>query len=191
MKKILLIGGGGHCKSCIDVIEQENKYSISGILDFPEKIGNKILNYSVIGSDKDFEKYIHTHEFLITFANTKLFALRNEIYTKIKAVGGTFAKIISPRAYISQHATIGEGSIIMADAFVNVSVNIGKNCIINSKALIEHDCQIEDNCHIAPASVLTGGTYVRRDTFVGANATVVNAPLLEENIFIKAHSLTF
>ncbi len=33
MKEIILVGGGGHCKSVIDVIEQEAKYKIAGIID--------------------------------------------------------------------------------------------------------------------------------------------------------------
>ena len=44
MKKIILVGGGGHCKSCIDVIENENKYKIIGIID-EKKIF--LLNYKV------------------------------------------------------------------------------------------------------------------------------------------------
>ena len=41
--KIILIGGGGHCKSVIDVIEEENKYIIAGIVDKKElfKIDSK------------------------------------------------------------------------------------------------------------------------------------------------------
>ena len=35
-EKIVLIGGGGHCHSVIDVIEQENKYEIIGIIDTKE-----------------------------------------------------------------------------------------------------------------------------------------------------------
>ena len=31
----ILIGGGGHCKSVIDVIEQEAKFEIAGIVDKP------------------------------------------------------------------------------------------------------------------------------------------------------------
>ena len=31
MKEIILIGGGGHCKSVIDVIEQEGKFQIDEI----------------------------------------------------------------------------------------------------------------------------------------------------------------
>ena len=32
MKKIILVGGGGH-KSVIDVVEQEGKFKIAGIID--------------------------------------------------------------------------------------------------------------------------------------------------------------
>jgi len=49
--KLLLIGGGGHCKSVIDVIEQENKYAIAGIVDQKEFIGQNVLGYEIIGSD--------------------------------------------------------------------------------------------------------------------------------------------
>ena len=56
MKKILLIGGGGHCKSCIDVIEQDGTYEIAGIIDVEEKVGENILGYPIIGTDNDLEK---------------------------------------------------------------------------------------------------------------------------------------
>ena len=36
-EKIILIGGGGHCRACIDVIEQEGRFTIAGIVDVPEK----------------------------------------------------------------------------------------------------------------------------------------------------------
>ncbi len=32
-KNIVLVGGGGHCVSVIDVIENENRFNILGILD--------------------------------------------------------------------------------------------------------------------------------------------------------------
>ncbi|MDQ0969199.1 FlaA1/EpsC-like NDP-sugar epimerase [Flavobacterium sp. W4I14] len=42
-QKIVLIGGGGHCKACIDVIEETGEYEILGILDQKENIGKKTL----------------------------------------------------------------------------------------------------------------------------------------------------
>lgn len=61
MKPILLIGGGGHCLSCIDVIEQEGNYQISGIVDRAEKLGQTILEYPVIGTNNGLI-YLATHD---------------------------------------------------------------------------------------------------------------------------------
>ena len=35
-KNLILVGGGGHCRSVIDVAESAG-YTIKGILDLPEK----------------------------------------------------------------------------------------------------------------------------------------------------------
>ncbi len=53
MNDIVLIGGGGHCKSVIDVIEQEGIFSIVGILDKSEHLGSNVTGYPVIGNDSN------------------------------------------------------------------------------------------------------------------------------------------
>ena len=64
MKKNILIGGGGHCKSCIDVIEQEGKYRIAGIVDLPEKLHQKILGYKIIAIDDDLPRLVEVKKSL-------------------------------------------------------------------------------------------------------------------------------
>src|SRR5690606_32925171 len=108
-------------------------------------------------------------------------------YESLKEIGYKLPVITSPLAYVSRHAQIGEGTLIMHHALVNANANIGKNCIINSKALIEHDAQVGDHCHISTASVINGGVVVENNTFVGSNSTSKQ----EANLmgFIKAGSL--
>ena len=53
-EKIILIGAGGHAKSCIDIINAEGKYEIIGLVDNKKK-GSKIFNYKVLGDDKIFK----------------------------------------------------------------------------------------------------------------------------------------
>jgi hypothetical protein len=57
-KPLILIGGGGHCKSCIDVIEAAGDWEIVGILDQKFTKGQLILNYPVIGTDHDIDQLI-------------------------------------------------------------------------------------------------------------------------------------
>ena len=55
MKKIILIGAGGHTKSCIDTIENAyQKLKIHGLID-KRKSDKKLFNYKIIGSDKDLK----------------------------------------------------------------------------------------------------------------------------------------
>ena len=187
-EKIVLIGGGGHCHSVIDVIELENRYEIIGIVDTKENIGKKVLGYEIIGCDDDLVTiFLSCKNALITVGQIKTSDLRIKLFDKLKDIGFNFPVIISPIAYVSKHATIDEGTVIMHHALVNANVKIGKNCIINSKALIEHDCIIGDNCHISTASVINGGVTVKANTFFGSNATSKQA--IEIAGFIKAGSL--
>ncbi|QDM00876.1 NeuD/PglB/VioB family sugar acetyltransferase [Aliarcobacter butzleri] len=187
-EKIVLIGGGGHCHSVIDVIEQENKYEIIGIVDTKENIGKKVLDYKIIACDDDLETiFLSCKNALITVGQIESNKIRVKIYNKLKEIGFNLPAIISPLAYVSKHSFIEEGTIIMHHALVNANTKIGKNCIINTKALIEHDCVIGDNCHISTASVLNGGVRVKENIFFGSNATSKQS--IEIDGFIKAGSL--
>ena len=184
MQDILLIGGGGHCKSVIDVIEFENKYNIVGIIDKKELIGQNILGYKIIGCDENLKKLREKYQYaIIGVGQIKTPKIRIKLFELLKSLNYTLPTIISPRAYVSKYAFIDEGSIIMHDAFINVNAKIGKNCIINTKALIEHDAIIEDNCHISTGAIINGGTIVKENTFFGSNA------MAKEYIEIKAKSI--
>ena len=187
-EKIVLIGGGGHCHSVIDVIEQENKYEIIGIVDTKENIGKKVLDYEVIACDDDLKTiFLTCKNALITVGQIESNKIRVKIYNNLKKIGFNLPVIISPLAYVSNHSSIEEGTIIMHYALVNANTKIGKNCIINTKALIEHDCVVEDNCHISTASVINGGVIVKENSFFGSNATSKQS--IEISGFIKAGSL--
>jgi len=186
--EILLIGGGGHCKSVIDVIELEGKYTIAGVIDKKELIGQDILGYKIIGCDDDLEELYSTYKYaIVTVGQIKTNTLKVKLFNKLKKVGYNLPTIISPLAYVSKYTTIGDGTVIMHQALVNANVTIGKNCIINTKALIEHDCVVEDNCHISTGAILNGGVIVKENTFFGSNATTKEYITIDG--FIKAGSI--
>lgn len=169
-EKIILIGGGGHCKSCIDVIEQDGIYRIEGIVDIPEKLHQKIMGYEVIATDENLSELANDYEnFFITIGQIKSPDKRIQLFKTLQQLGVKMPVIISPLAYVSKHAVIGDGTIIMHHALVNAGAGIGCNCIINSKALIEHDAVIGDHCHISTAAVINGGVKIGTGSFLGSN----------------------
>jgi sugar O-acyltransferase (sialic acid O-acetyltransferase NeuD family) len=189
-ESIILIGGGGHCRACIDVIEQEGRFTIAGIVDVPEKKQHNVLNYPVIGSDADLTELIKSFpNVLITLGQIKSPARRMELFNDLMQMGARFPRIQSPRAYVSPHAHVAEGTIVMHHALINAGANVGRNCIINTKALVEHDAVIEDHCHISTGAIVNGGVTIGRGSFFGSGAVSKEYTSIPSNSFIKANSL--
>ena len=189
-EKIILIGGGGHCRACIDVIEQEGRFTIAGIVDVPEKKQHNVLGYPVLGSDADLEELIKTFSnVLITLGQIKSPNRRMELFNELKQMGAHFPMIQSPLSYVSPHAHLAEGTIVMHHALINAGAKVGRNCIINNKALIEHDAVIEDHCHISTGAVVNGGVKIGGGSFFGSGAVAAENTLIPSNSFIMANSL--
>jgi sugar O-acyltransferase (sialic acid O-acetyltransferase NeuD family) len=183
--EIILVGGGGHCASCIDVIEQEGRFRISGIVDLETNLHKKVLGYEIIATDNDlpglFKEYPY---FLVCVGQIQTASKRRELFHLIKNSNVTMPVVISPRAYVSQHAQVGEGTIVMHHAVINAGATVGVNCIVNTSAIIEHDAVIGNHSHIATAAVINGGAKAGSGVFIGSNAVCREMIVIEDECIV-------
>ena len=171
--KLLLIGGGGHCRSCIDVINKTKKYEIIGILDVAEKVGQRIDGVPIIGTDAELKLHLsNSDECLITVGQLGNSDIRQRLFQQIKASNGRLATIVSPTSTIFEKAEIAEGCIIMHYAIINAGAKIGMNTIVNSFALVEHDVQIGSHTHLSTRSTVNGAARVGDGCFIGSHAVI-------------------
>ena len=190
MKDIVLIGGGGHCKAVIDVLELEGRFNIIGIIDKSELIGKNNLDYQIIGNDSDLNNLIkHCNNALITIGQINSPQLRIKLFNRVLKSGFTLPSIISPRAYVSKKAHIGLGSVIMHDVVVNAGAVVGDNCIINTKSIVEHGSKIGNNCHISTNAVINGDVTVGDGSFIGSGVVTKEGISISANFFAKAGSV--
>jgi sugar O-acyltransferase (sialic acid O-acetyltransferase NeuD family) len=169
--RILLIGGGGHCHSCIDVIEVGGLYKIYGVVESSGSSVRSLLNYPVVGYDKDLPHLLKKCQYaFITIGQISTAINRIRIFNILKSLNAILPTIISPKAYVSDHSIIRDGSIVMHGAIVNAGAYVGDNCIINTQALVEHDAYIEPHCHVSTGARVKGGVIVRAGSFIGSGA---------------------
>lgn len=189
MKKIILIGAGGHCKSCIEVIESLEAFSIEGILDPNLLVGSTLLGYSLIGDDAMIPSLIKQgYAFLITIGQIQTSTSRKIVFDKIKQAGGTMITLVSPHAIVSKHAIIGEGTVVLHGAVVNADVVIRENCIINTSAIIEHDVQVGAHSHISTNAVLNGAVKIGVNCFIGSGSILVQGVSVDDDVIIGANA---
>jgi sugar O-acyltransferase (sialic acid O-acetyltransferase NeuD family) len=187
MENLILLGGGGHAKACLDVILSTKKYNVTGYIDMRESILSR-LGIPYLGQDTEISRFVKSAVFLITVGQISRSDIRNKLYQKLKELNASLATVVSPHAYVSPFARLGEGTIIMHDALVQFNALIGANCIINDKALIEHDAQVGMHCHISTGAIINGGVVVGNDVFVGSGAIIRNGIIISNNVVVGAGS---
>ena len=189
--QLILVGGGGHCRSCIDVIEQEGRFEIAGIVErSPHGETDDGMGYAVLGTDDDLSDVKKRYNYaLVTVGQIKTPEPRMRLYQLLKKFKFFLPAIVSPAAYVSRHASIGEGTIVMHQALVNAGARVGSNCIINTKALLEHDAVVEDHCHIATGAIVNGEVSIGAGSFFGSAAVSKQCISVPPKSFIKANSV--
>ena len=189
-KSLVLLGGGGHCKSCIDVIESTDQWQIAGVLEKENALNNAVLDYPILGDDTLIDTYVEEgFFFLITVGQIKSSDIRSRLYQSLQDKEAKLATIISPRAIVSRHAQIGKGTIVHHSSFINASSRIGENCIINSSANIEHDTVVGNNTHVSTGVILNGNVVVGNNCFIGSGTIISNGVIISDDVIVGAGSL--
>lgn len=173
MKSILLLGGGGHCKSILDSLNKLNHYDRIGLI-INENIALASQKVPIVGCDEDLKKLFDEgwdSAFISVggIGNTKI---REKLYSYIINIGFNVPSIVDPSAVIASNVQIASGCYIGKNAIVNADSCISECAIINTGAIIEHDCEIGKFSHIAPGAVLCGNVMVGFGTHIGARAVV-------------------
>jgi sugar O-acyltransferase (sialic acid O-acetyltransferase NeuD family) len=172
-ESILVVGAGGHAKACIDVIEQEGRFVVKGLVGLPDEVGSRVFDYPILGADADLPALLSDcKNALVAVGQIKTPEPRMRLFDQLQLIGCVLPVIVSPHAYVSPHAKLDAGTIVMHGAVVNARAVVGKNCIINSQSLVEHDVVIADHCHIATAATINSGVCVGMGTFLGSNSSV-------------------
>lgn len=172
-QEIILLGAGGHCKSCIEVISGISEYSILGIIDKDGSAIKNLLGHDILGTDKDLETIVKLcSNALVTVGQINSPEIRISLFERAKSLGFNFPVIRSHHSCISKSAQIGEGTILLHHVLINTSVKIGVNCIVNSKALVEHDAEIGSHCHVSTGVIINGGVIVEDRCFIGSGAII-------------------
>lgn len=170
---LILIGAGGHAHACIDVIEQHGQYRIAGLVGRPEEMHARHFGYSVIATDCDLPELAKEYQYaFIAVGQIRSPDSRIRLYQQATELGFQLPTIIAPAAYVSRHAAIGAGTVVMHHAIVNAGARVGNNCIINTRALLEHDATVEDHCHLSTGTILNGDVRIGAGSFVGSGSII-------------------
>ena len=171
MTKVVLIGGGGHCKVVIDNLKL-NDIDIIGILDDdPAAPGKEVMGYKIIGRIDQLSSYRGEVDYAVIAVTDPM--TRKVLDKKCSEAGIEQIGFIHPEAVISPSSRISEKAQVCAGAIINPEAELKDQAIVNTGAVVDHDCIVGEYCHIAPGVRLMGNVRVGQLSMIGASATVL------------------
>ena len=174
MRKLVLVGGGGHAKVLISALKKVGSYELIGYTDVRDS--GELLGIPYLGKDSILGKMKETIVnccAAIGVGKVGVNEKRMQFVDGLVGLGFRLPVVISPHAVVNEGVIIGEGSVIFDGAVVNTGTVIGRASIINSNSTVEHDCIIGDNVHVAPGANLSGGVSVGHNCMIGTGANII------------------
>lgn len=187
-KKILLIGGGGHCRSVLDSLLDSEVYDEIGIIDNTDSL---VLGISVVGTDDDVSRLMSEGwtDAFITVGSVGDTKLRRRLSEMVESIGMNIPTIIDPTAIVARDTELSAGVYVGKRAVINTGSRIGTCAIINTGAIVEHDCFIGEFSHISPGTTVCGQVCVGNDSHVGAGSVIRQQINIGNNVLIGAGSV--
>ena len=188
---ILVIGGGGHAKVLIELLEETHTYELVGIIDRGLTTNEEVLGYPVLGDDKTLKAMFSmgVHKAVMGIGSRGSNFQRAKVWKKAMDLGFNFPTLIHPHSYVSPRANISEGCQILVGAVVNTDVVIAPISVINTRVVVEHECKIGLNVFIGTGSTMCGKVIVGDHSFIGANACLLPDVEIGSNCLVAAGSV--
>jgi len=185
VKKLLIVGAGGHGKVVADAAEQMACWDLIEFVDlkFPELAA--CGHWTVIAKDLDqLTDSYRGADFIVAIGDS---TIRMKVFSECLALSNfNSITLIHPKAYVSDYAQIDIGTVIFANAAINVDVSIGRCCIINTGATVDHDCYLGDAVHVSPGANLAGEVSVGKESWIGVGACVKQQISIGDNAIVGA-----
>ncbi|MGI6249011.1 MAG: acetyltransferase [Acutalibacteraceae bacterium] len=172
--KILLIGGGGHCRSVLDTLLEQTGNEMIAVADDFLTPGTIVMGVPVIGNCFDLEKYrLQGYNLgFVAVGSVGRPRLRIDFYNRLEEAGFEQPNIIDKTAAVSKYTSLGKGIFVGKNSVVNAGATVGNCAIINTSVVVEHDCRLGDFVHLSSGTVLSGGVIVGDRTHIGANSVI-------------------
>lgn len=183
MKKLILIGAGGHAKSVADSINK-SEYELCGFIDSNKK--GMHMGLPILGTGLEDIPNCEKYSYLVSIGDV---GYRKLWFDRIRERRLNIINIIDSSAIISASAKMGIGNFVGKMAVINADAEIGNNNVINTKALIEHECKVGDHNHLSTNSVINGNVIVGNSVFLGSSSVCNGQLKIGSNAIIGSGSV--
>lgn len=172
MKRVVIIGDGGHSSVVADIVYSNPGMSVHAVLD--DRYKEVFREGEVIKGPVEYLPHlVENKQDIGVVIGIGSNLVRKRVVARVSVPRQSYITIVHPSAVVSPTAQIGAGTVVMPNAVIQAKTIIGDHAIINTGSIVEHDSKLDDYVHVCPGAVVTGGVHIGEGTQIGARASVI------------------
>lgn len=182
MKKLAIVGAGGHGKVIADIAQASGWKTIVFFDDLSTETNNGA--WPILGNFNTLMATLAEYDgVIVAIGNAEARWLKQSALTN---AGAKMITLIHPFSSVSKYAILGSGTVVMPGAVINVGTKVGEACIINTGATVDHDCEIGHASHICPGVNLAGSVNVGSFSWIGIGSSVCQGIRIGSRVLLGA-----
>lgn len=183
MKRVVIIGAGGHGREVAEIVRHQSQeggeLSALGFIDDNPSLRHQTIDgLPVLGDWTWFEGVSRSEIAVICAVGSPQVA--RHLAQRAVSIGLSFINAISPLAYVSPYAKVGDGLVMFPHTVANSGSLLGDHCILNVSATVSHDTKISRYSNINPGAHLAGNVSVGEGCYVGMGANIIQGKSIGE-----------
>lgn len=193
MERLYIFGAGEFADIAANYFSEENRYRLEGFVVDDELLASsgETLDGKPVHALSEVVKDFTTNgiKVFVAISASNMNKSRQKVYERLKALGASFATYISPKAYVSNRASIGENVFIFEENVVQLGVTIGNNTVLWSGNHLGHQTKVASHVFFSSHVVVSGFCNVQNNCYFGVNSTLVDHLNIAEGTLVGAGSL--
>jgi sugar O-acyltransferase (sialic acid O-acetyltransferase NeuD family) len=174
VKALVVVGGGGHGRELLDVVEAVNavrpQFDLLGVLDdgTPDLEVLAACGVRHLGPVRLLAEL--DAQYVLGIGSPDA---RRVIDLAATEWGRVPATLVHPSAVVGRRVTLGPGTVVCGLASITTNVRTGRHVHLNIAATVAHDCRLGDYVTLAPGARLSGAVTAEERSTIGTGAVVI------------------
>lgn len=187
MTSLLILGAGGHARVLAETALAQGGFSEIAFLDDDyQQADPKVLGWPVLGPLHRASEPLMLQSFQAALVGIGNAAKRLHWLDQLSTIGYERPRLIHPTACVSASASLGPGSVVLAQAAVQALAHLGTGVILNTACSIDHDVHLGDGVHICPGARIAGDVHVGARSWIGIGACVTQQVMIGVDVMVGA-----
>lgn len=185
--RVAIVGAGGYGRVALDVlIASGSEGWILGFYDDAHaSLASRVRGFPILGDVEMLKSMLSVEQVHVIVAITDNVA-RLRVANSIRNLGGKFATAVHPRAYISEEASVGDGSVVSAGVVVHPDAAVGSHCSLGPGSVVDRDAVVGAGVWMSAGAVVGAGARVGARSVLGSNASVGRKFAIDADSTVRA-----